>query len=131
MQDIVVINGIQSCFLQGVDPNQYQDILVMDQDRIKLFDIHGNVKDELIDNQITKFRGLTCVNLDGKMTIITTEKSRQGVQRKLCSGSFERVPRYLSIFEQWVPEPIDFGKKGLQFILLSSKHRQERLVTRH
>ena len=33
------------------------------------------------------------------------------------------VPGKSSIFEEWVPEPIDFGKKGLQFTLISSKHK--------
>ena len=63
---------------EGLDPNQYQDILVMDEDHIKLLDASGNIKNELFDSQIRKFRGLTYANLDGKNTIITTEKTRQG-----------------------------------------------------
>ena len=44
------------------------------------------------------------------------------------------VPWNPSIFEQWVPEPIDFGKNGLQFTLLSSKYhfvvKSKKLFTR-
>ena len=40
------------------------------------------------------------------------------------------VPGSPSIFEQWVPEAIDFGKKRLQFTLLISEQKQDVVVTR-
>ena len=35
------------------------------------------------------------------------------------------VPGNPSIFEQWVPEPIKFGKKRLKFTLFSVQSKQE------
>ena len=35
------------------------------------------------------------------------------------------VPRNPLIFEQWVPEPINFGKKGLKFEVVSVENKQD------
>ena len=80
------------------DPNGYQDVLVMDEDRIILFDSEGNIKDELMDSQIRKFRGLSHVTLeDGKINLVTTEKTRHALKivfidlENLCNGVVRKM----------------------------------------
>ena len=80
------------------DPNGYQDVLVMDEDRIILFDSEGNIKDELMDSQIRKFRGLSHVTLeDGKINLVTTEKTRHALKivfidmENLCNGVIRKM----------------------------------------
>ena len=38
------------------------------------------------------------------------------------------VPGNPSIFEEWVPEPINFGKKRLKFALFAVQSKQEMWV---
>jgi len=108
----------------GVDPNQFQDVLVMAEDRIQLLDARGNVKDELYDTQISKFRGLTYVNLDEKLTIITTEKSRHAVKlvfihlENLSNGVFMKR----DISKNGIYDPIQFQAAKCMFIKATSNH---------
>jgi hypothetical protein len=110
--------------ITGMDPNQYQDILVMDEDRIKLLDVRGNIKDELIDSQIKKFRGLTYVKLDGKITIITTEKSRHAIKlvfihlENLTNG----VLKKMDISKNGIYDPIEFEAAKCMYIKATTNH---------
>lgn len=62
------------------NPDGPQDILVMDEDRIILFDVEGNIQNELVDSQIRKFRGLSYVKIQNKINLVTTEKTRHAVK---------------------------------------------------
>ena len=68
------------CVPSIVNPNGPQDILVMDEDRIILFDVEGNIQNELVDSQIRKFRGLSYVSIQNKINLVTTEKTRHAVK---------------------------------------------------
>ena len=52
----------------------------MDEDRIILFDVDGNIQNELVDSQIRKFRGLSYVKIQNKINLVTTEKTRHAVK---------------------------------------------------
>ena len=52
----------------------------MDEDRIILFDVDGNIQNELVDSQIRKFRGLSYVSIQNKINLVTTEKTRHAVK---------------------------------------------------
>jgi len=108
--------------IPGLDPNQYQDILVMDEDHIKLLDASGNIKNELFDSQIRKFRGLTYANLDGKNTIITTEKTRHAIKLVFIQLDNLEVLRKMDINKNGIYGPIEFEAAKCMFIKATSNH---------
>ena len=106
------------------NPNGYQDVLVMDEDRIIRFDYHGNINDELIDNQIHRFRGLSHVTLeDGKITLVTTEKTRHALRLvfididNLCNGVLRKMD-----INHGVYCPISFLGAKCVFVKANTSH---------
>ena len=58
----------------------------MDEDKVVLYDYNGNLKNELVESQIRKFRGLSYLNVQGMKSLVTTEKTRHAIKLVLIDA---------------------------------------------
>ena len=86
----------------------------MDEDRIILFDVDGNIQNELVDSQIRKFRGLSYISIQNKINLVTTEKTRHAVKLVfLHLGPFiNDVIIFLALFGPFWPFLAPFSHFG-------------------